>query len=207
MTRSSPQTFLFADLVGFTVLTEVHGDDAAADAALRFSAGATALAAEHGAQLVKSLGDAVMLRVPCAADAVRLGLSLHAELGADRGLPPIHAGAHTGGAVERAGDWFGAAVNLAARVASAARGGELLLTEATAAAAGELGDVELDSLGPQAFKNVAARVPLYSARRLARTERAAPRIRRPLVAAPAAGLVPRPAPAAVLVPSAAADAA
>ena len=183
-------TFLFADLVGFTALTELEGDEAAADAAVRFTATSEAIAADHGAHVVKSLGDAVMLRVPCAAQAVRLGLRLHAELDAAGGLPPIHAGAHTGAAVERGGDWFGAAVNLAARVTCAARAGELLVTEATAAAAGELGDVELDSLGPQSFKNVAARVPLYSARACARqaeqAEHAVPRLRRSLIPAPAA---------------------
>jgi class 3 adenylate cyclase len=45
---------------------------------------------------------------------------------------------HTGPAVERDGDWFGATVNLAARVSAAAAGGETLLTETTRTAAGEV---------------------------------------------------------------------
>ena len=39
---------------------------------------------------------------------------------------------HAGAAVERDGDWFGATVNLAARVSGAAAGGEVLLTASTA---------------------------------------------------------------------------
>ena len=159
-------TFLFADLVGFTALTELHGDEFAADVAVRFGGEVARLAAKHGATPIKNLGDAVMLRVEDAREALLLGTRLHDELGG--GLPPVHAGAHTGRAVERAGDWFGAAVNLASRVACAARGGELLVTEATLAAAGRVPGVDVDALGPQAFKNVAGQTPVYSVRTAAR---------------------------------------
>lgn len=155
------QTFLFADLVGFTAFTEEHGDDAAADVAMRFTAVAAGLAKDHGVTLVKCLGDGVLLRGDDAARTLRLGLALKTELD---GLLPIHAGAHTGCAVERGGDWFGSAVNLAARVSDSARGGELLVTEATVAAAGSLRDVELESLGPQLFRNIAEPVSVYAAR-------------------------------------------
>ena len=157
-------TFLFADLVGFTAFTEVHGDDAAADVAVRFTATVAELAHDHGARLVKCLGDGVMLRGDHAARTLRLGVLLQSELARIDGLPPIHAGAHTGCAVERGGDWFGSTVNLAARVSDSARGGELLVTEATVAAAGALRDVELESLGPQLFRNIAEPVAIYSAR-------------------------------------------
>lgn len=157
-------TFLFADLVGFTAFTEAHGDDAAADVAVRFTAAVTELAHDHGARLVKCLGDGVMLRGEDAARALRLGVLLQSELASIDELPPIHAGAHTGCAVERSGDWFGSAVNLAARLSDSARGGELLVTEATVEAAGSLRDVELESLGPQLFRNIAEPVGIYSAR-------------------------------------------
>ena len=157
-------TFLFADLVGFTAYTEDHGDEAAADLAVRFTTAAAELAHEHGARLVKCLGDGVMLRGDDAAATVRLGLEMQTELADIADLPPIHAGAHTGCAVERGGDWFGAAVNLAARLSDSARGGELLVTDATAAAAGSIRGVELESLGPQLFRNVTEPVTVYSAR-------------------------------------------
>jgi class 3 adenylate cyclase len=164
MRHGRPHTFLFADLVGFTALAELHGDDVAADVAIRFGAEAARLATEHGARLVKSLGDAVMIRSDDAAGALLLGMRLHEELGTIPGMPPVHVGMHTGRAVEREGDWFGAAVNLAARVSDAARGGELLVTEATVAAAGDVRGVELECLGPQTFKNVSGPTSVYSAR-------------------------------------------
>jgi class 3 adenylate cyclase len=157
-------TFLFADLVGFTSLAELHGDDVAADVAVRFGGEAARLAAEHGARVIKALGDAVMVRSDSAADALAFGMRLHDELAEIPGMPAVHAGAHTGRAVERDGDWFGAAVNLAARVSAAARGGELLVTEATVAAAGAVDGVELECLGPQTFKNVSVPTSVYSAR-------------------------------------------
>lgn len=157
------QTFLFADLVGFTALTEVHGDEVAADVALRFAQAVEAVAAEHGAEVVKLIGDCVMLRTARAADAIRLGMRLVGELPQRHGLPPVRAGAHTGPAVARGTDWFGATVNLAARVSGAARGGELLVTEATAGAAGDDPALRLVDLGPQTFRNVAAPVVVLAA--------------------------------------------
>jgi adenylate cyclase len=154
-------TFLFADLVGFTAFTEEHGDDAAADLAETFASAARRLARDHGARLVKCLGDAVMLRADDAGEAVRLGLRMHGELD---GVAPIHAGAHTGRAVERGGDWYGAAVNLAARVACAAADGELLVTESTVAYAAPLDGVELHHRGQRAFKNVTGATALYAVR-------------------------------------------
>jgi adenylate cyclase len=154
-------TFLFADLVGFTAFTEQHGDDAAADLAESLASAAARLARDHGARLVKCLGDAVMLRADDAGEAVQLGLHIGAELA---GLTPIHAGAHTGGAVERGGDWYGSAVNLAARVACSAAEGELLVTEATVATAGPMRGVELEHRGERAFKNVAGPTALYAVR-------------------------------------------
>jgi adenylate cyclase len=158
-------TFLFADLVGFTAFTETHGDEAAADVAVRFAEASARLARDHGVRVVKCLGDGLMLRGDDAGRVVRLGVLMQSELAGIEGMPPIHAGAHTGCAIERGGDWFGAAVNLAARVSDAARAGELLLTEATVAAARHLRDVEFESLGPQLFRNIGQATGIYAARR------------------------------------------
>lgn len=70
---------------------------------------------------------------------------------------------HTGAAVERGGDWFGATVNLAARVAARALGGEVLLTQASrAAAARELRERTVQHRGRHAFKNVREPVELWA---------------------------------------------
>ena len=70
---------------------------------------------------------------------------------------------NTGPAIQRGGDWFGAAVNLAARVSAAAGGNEVLLTQATRQAAGEPSGVDLERHGEQQFKNVREPVTLYRA--------------------------------------------
>ena len=77
---------------------------------------------------------------------------------------------HTGPAIERGGDWFGATVKMAARVSGLAGGGEVLLTEATMHAAGHLEKVELASRGHHSLKNVASDVSVYIARRSGRTD-------------------------------------
>jgi adenylate cyclase len=163
--RSEPavQTFLFADLSGFTALTEAHGDEQAADLVGGFCVAVRQLLAEHQAQEVKTIGDALMLRTGDAAAAIRLGLCIVHDVGAQHGFPLVRVGMHTGSAVKRDGDWFGATVNLAARVSAAAAGGEALLTSATRAAAGEVEEVELRQRGRWTFRNVAAPVLVYAA--------------------------------------------
>jgi adenylate cyclase len=163
MTSETPaQTFLFADLAGYTALTEAHGDDLAADTAAAFVSAARELLAEAVAEEVKSLGDGVMLRVPDAMDAVRLGARLVTDTAGHRSLG-VRVGMHTGPAVERGDDWFGATVNIAARVAELARAGEVLLTDATRNAAGpRMGAVVLDRRGAAHLRHVPRPVELFS---------------------------------------------
>jgi adenylate cyclase len=104
-----------------------------------------------------------MLRSGDAAAAIRLGLCIVQDVGAQHGFPLVRVGMHTGPAVEREGDWFGATVNLAARVSAAAAGGEALLTAATRDAAGQLAGMELRERGRWTFRNVTDPVPVYAA--------------------------------------------
>ena len=107
MTEVQHHTFMFADICGYSLLTEADGDDAAADVAIHFLSEASSLAREHGAEVVKGLGDAVMVYADDAAEAIRMGLELLTAFGEDPDLPCIHVGVHTGPALNRAGDWWG----------------------------------------------------------------------------------------------------
>ena len=158
------QTFLFADLAGFTALTEVHGDERAADVVSRFCREVGAMLPEESEQ-VKSIGDAVLVRVPEAAAAVQLGVRIVEEIGGRHEFPVVRVGMHTGPAVERDGDWFGSTVNVAARVANAAEGGEVLVTDETKAAADTVVDVSYDDRGSHRLRNVGSTVQLHRARR------------------------------------------
>jgi adenylate cyclase len=135
MARHPAPTFVFADLVGYTALTERRGDDAAAQVAHEFWRAMSALCREHGARQVKLMGDASMIWVPDAAQAVMLAGRAIREVGTRTDLLPVRLGAHTGSAVLRGGDWYGAAVNLAARLAAAAEPNQVLVSGATRAAA------------------------------------------------------------------------
>ena len=152
-------TFLFADLVGFTALSIEQGDEEAANIATRFQRDVRRLAAQHRATVVKSLGDGAMVRATDAGDAVRLGLALANGLD---GLPPVRVGLNTGPAVERDGDFFGSTVNLAARLSQAARGGEVLLTDATREAA-RRARPQLEPRGARRFRNARDPVVVYAA--------------------------------------------
>jgi class 3 adenylate cyclase/YHS domain-containing protein len=168
-------TFLFADLAGFTALTEAMGDETAADVVGDFCAAVRELLDDHHAEEVKTIGDALMLYAHTPARAVELGLRIVEDVGSRHYFPVVRVGMHTGEAVERAGDWFGATVNLAARVSAAGGDSEVLLTSATREAAGTLAGIELHQRGRRAFKNVAEPVEIYAAARTgAKTEAGLP---------------------------------
>lgn len=157
------QTFLFADLAGFTALTEAHGDEDAADLIASFCAEVRPMLPDHRADEVKTIGDELMIRTDSAAEAVRLALRIVGEVGGRHGFPAVRAGLNTGPAVARGNDWFGATVNVASRVSREAAAGEVLLTEASRQAAlPELEGIELAPRGSAEFKNVRQPVQLWS---------------------------------------------
>jgi class 3 adenylate cyclase len=155
----SEHTFVFADLAGYTALTEAMGDESAADVAAEFCDHVRALLTEHRAEEIKVIGDAILLRVPEAASAARLAQRIVDDYGARHRALGVAVGMHTGTAVQRGADWFGSAVNVASRVADVAGAGEVLLTEATRVAAG--GTVSTRPRGRHAFKHVREPVELF----------------------------------------------
>lgn len=163
MTDSAEQTFLFADLAGFTAMTEAMGDERAADLAADFCERLESEAPDFGAEPIKRIGDAVMLRCERAEDGIRFGLHIAHEVGESHYFPTVRVGMHTGNAIERGGDWFGSTVNLAARVSGEASGTEVLLTEATREAAGEVSGAEIRERGRRVLRNVGQPVLLYAA--------------------------------------------
>jgi adenylate cyclase len=151
---SGRHTFLFTDLVGFTALTAERGDEGAADVALEFYRRVRALLAAHRAEEIKAIGDALMIRCEEPSLAIRLGLQIVSELDEDPDFPAVRVGVNTGTAVRREGDWYGAGVNVAARLCAAAGGGEVLVSEPTHEAAGPLQQIELGERRLHWLKNV-----------------------------------------------------
>ena len=156
-------TFLFADIAGFTALTEAHGDEQAAQLVADFCRAVRDELPAVGGRQVKTIGDAIMLVVPEPTDAVLLGLRITHELMLRHGAPAVRVGLNHGTAVERDGDYFGAAVNLAARVSAEAGGGEVLLTGDTAALAPQPDGVLYEPRGRRELRNVREPVELFAA--------------------------------------------
>lgn len=158
-TAESGWTFGFVDLAGFTALTDAHGDQEAVTLVDRFeTVVAESLTADD--QLVKTIGDAVMLRFATPASAIAGARRIFARCTSGTGFPAPRAGLHHGPAVARGQDWFGATVNVAARVAAHSRGGQLLATRDVAETARRAG-TRVAALGRVHLRNVVAPMELY----------------------------------------------
>jgi adenylate cyclase len=121
----------------------------------------------RGGRPVRWLGDGGMFHFPEPAAAVAAGLDM-VERAPAAGLPAAHVGIHTGPVVFQDGDVYGATVNLAARIASHAQAGEVVVSEDTAQRSG--GRLRFRPLGPVGLKGVARPVALYRALRPDRME-------------------------------------
>src|SRR5687768_11082253 len=73
-------TFMFADIAGFTALTEAHGDEEAAELVADFCAAVQAELPSSGGTHVKTIGDAIMLTVPHPPAAVLLAMRIAHEI-------------------------------------------------------------------------------------------------------------------------------
>lgn len=155
-------TFVFADLVGFTALAELEGDDhRALEVVLAMQRRVRALLHYHGAEEVKSIGDGVMLRCSEPWQAVRLGLALVRDLDGGSGFPPVRVGIHSGPALSNEGDWYGRTVNVAARLCAVAPGGEVMVSEATRQAAGTIPEVDRGARELHWLRHVSEPVATY----------------------------------------------
>jgi adenylate cyclase len=124
-------TILFTDLVGFSDWALAAGDGAAT-ALLRAVDSAVTPAIElHGGRVVKRLGDGAMMTFLEPEQAVAGALAAQEEIASieiDGWTPQMRAGAHHGTPRRVGRDYVGVDVNVAARVAQAAKGGELLVS-------------------------------------------------------------------------------
>lgn len=145
---------LFVDLVGFSRLTEQHGDEAAVAFNSRLREVADRAARRHDGKLVKLLGDGAMLHFADADDAVAAGRWLLTPHGWDKLLPDPHIGLHAGPVIERDGDLFGTTVNIAARLSGAAGPRELIASTEAVEALNRPHEATLEPLGKLSLRNI-----------------------------------------------------
>jgi adenylate cyclase len=129
----------FADLAGYTRLTEEEGEEEAVGAVERFIE-TVAVTLPDDARVIKTIGDEVMVVGADPAALVDWGVGFQEIARDERPLPRI--GIHYGSALYRDGDYYGRAVNLAARVVARAAGGEVVVTRPVVEAAGDHLDFE-----------------------------------------------------------------
>jgi adenylate cyclase len=123
---------LFTDIVGFSSWALEAGDEAALELLRQVASVEDEAISAHGGSLVKRLGDGSMSVFRAASDGV--GAALRAQAGAReievrRHRPELRAGVHVGRPRRVGRDYLGVDVNIAARVAESAKGGEVLVSE------------------------------------------------------------------------------
>jgi len=157
-----PMAVAFADLVGFTRL----GAEVEPEALGRLADRLVELAEEHvepPVRLVKTIGDALLLTSPDSTALVATGLRLCAAVeDAGEDVPRLRVGIAHGPVVTRAGDVFGAAVNVANRITGIARAGTVVATEEVRSATADA--FSWSSLPPRRLKGISRPLQLSRAR-------------------------------------------
>jgi class 3 adenylate cyclase len=135
---TAPQTtcaILFVDLSGSTRLYETLGDERALTVVHRMLSMLSRVCEDCGGKVIKTTGDGAMCVFETADTALRASSLMQekTEEQCEPGEPGlgIHIGCHFGSVLEKAGDLYGDAVNLAARVAGLAKVGQIITTEDT----------------------------------------------------------------------------
>jgi class 3 adenylate cyclase len=176
--------FLFADLRDYTRYVESYGDRAAAELLDAYRALVRAAVADFGGAEIKTEGDSFYVVFPSASSAVQCGLAiLHAaaERGRERGTPiRVGIGVHAGETVETAEGYVGSVVNVAARVCSQARPGELLVTDTVRALTRTFLPVRFTDRRTRRLKGIAEPMVLYRVETLEEGAALAPPARRRL---------------------------
>jgi adenylate cyclase len=148
----------FADLAGYTRLTEEAGEEEALDAVERFMESVEQTLPDD-ARVIKTIGDEVMVvgSDPAALTDWAVGFQ---ALYDERPQPRI--GIHYGQTLYRDGDYYGREVNTAARVAARAAAGEVLVTRPVVDSAGS--HLEFEPIGEVRLKGFAQATELFLAR-------------------------------------------
>jgi adenylate cyclase len=145
--------FIIADLAGYTALTEAHGGDEAATTVARYRQLAEQ-AMGDGVRVIEQVGDQLLIVAGDARAAILSAVRLRAAVADEPHFLSVRVGIADGMVVQRGGRYFGAALNLTARLASRAGVDEILCTAAVADACGNVEGLIFRDLGAQRFRNV-----------------------------------------------------
>ena len=119
----------FADMVGFTVLSQHLSDEELASVVARFEELAHDTVVALGGRVVKMIGDEVMFVVPDATSAAEIGLSLAEAYAGDELLSDVRVALAVGPVLVQDGDFYGPVVNLSSRLVGVANPGTVLISD------------------------------------------------------------------------------
>ena len=151
---------LVADLSGYTALTEAHGNASAAKIINRYSEIAKE-SLHAGTSVLERVGDEIVFAITDAASIVKTALRLVKLIEAEPFFPTVHAGIHAGKVFEQEGRYYGSALNIASRVASHARGCQILCTKIAVEMAGKIDAIKYRAIGDVNFKNIFEPIALF----------------------------------------------
>ena len=155
-------TACFADMVGFTKLGEQLPPEELGALTGRLAELARAVA-DPPVRLVKMIGDAAMLVSPDNDSLLDAALELVQSADDEgEGFPSLRAGLARGGALPRAGDWYGSPVNHASRITAIAFPGSVLASEEVHDAAEN--PYRWSFAGGKRLKGIRGQVRLFRAR-------------------------------------------
>ena len=136
--KTTNLAILFADVSGSTRLFETLGDATARVKVAQCLEALTEVTHNHAGTVIKTIGDEIMCTFPSADEAATAACEMHEAIeedvteGSSTGAPlAIRVGFHFGPALMEGGDVFGDAVNVAARMAAQAKGGQIITTHST----------------------------------------------------------------------------
>ena len=151
----------FADLAGYTRLTEERGDEEAVRAVEHFVE-----AVEHSlpidARVIKTLGDEVMVVGSDPVALTQWAVGFQREVDGEA-HPEPRIGIHCGEALYRDGDYYGRDVNQAARVVARAAGGEVLVTRPLVDVASGAEGLDFELIGEIGLKGFSEPTELFHA--------------------------------------------
>jgi adenylate cyclase len=136
----------FADMVGFTALSQALDPADVAAMVDRFEATAYEHIPQRGGRLIKLIGDEVMFATADAGSAADIALGLVEGHAGNPDLPDVRVGLARGPTVSWEGDLFGPTVNLASRLVNVARPGAVLVSDALGTELLERTDLDLRHL-------------------------------------------------------------
>ena len=171
-------TFLFTDLIGSTELFDRLGDDAAEQLIRTHFNLLRGVVAEAGGEVVKTLGDGLMVAFTSPLAALRCAVAMQDAMAEHTRSRPgeafmVRVGLHAGEPVRGEDDFFGTAVIVARRLCDLAQGGQILASEIVARLIGVRDGFRFTTLGPLALKGIAEAVPAVEVGRAAAGEETA----------------------------------